>query len=53
MRRAAEEGRGVVLRVHHADEGQQSWTQGLGFWTYRSWACYRRPPRRRLSASSA
>jgi len=45
MRRAAAEGRGVVLRVHHADERQQAWTAALGFWTYRSWACYRRGPR--------
>jgi hypothetical protein len=45
MRRAAAEGRGVVLRVHHADERQQAWTAALGFWTYRSWACYRRGPK--------
>lgn len=42
MQRAAEDGVGVALRVDSADEYQQSWTSELGYWTYRSWAYYRR-----------
>ena len=45
MRHAAQAGLGVALRVHHANQAQQAWTAGLGFWTYRTWATYRRAPR--------
>ncbi len=42
MRRAAGEGLGVTLRVSQLDEDTLAWTQALGFWTYRTWAWYRR-----------
>lgn len=42
MERAAEDGVGVALRVDSADAYQQAWTAELGYWTYRSWAYYRR-----------
>jgi GNAT superfamily N-acetyltransferase len=42
MRRAAGDGLGVTLRVSQLDEDTLDWTQGLGFWTYRTWAWYRR-----------
>lgn len=42
MKFAANQGQGVVLRVSHADERLRGWTAALGFWTYRTWAHYRR-----------
>ncbi len=42
MRRAADDGDGVVLRVSHTDERVLGWTGQLGFWTCRSWVSYRR-----------
>ncbi len=42
MRFAAESGVGVTLRVAQDDEAGLSWSQKLGFWTYRTWAMYRR-----------
>jgi len=36
MRRAAEEGRGVILQVDQSAEETLRWTQSLGFWTFRS-----------------
>lgn len=46
MRRAAADGLGVVLRTNFADETLMAWTAGLGFWTFRSWAFYRRAAER-------
>lgn len=43
MRRAAQEGLGVTMRVSHENERVLRWSQTLGFWTYRTWAYYRRP----------
>jgi ribosomal protein S18 acetylase RimI-like enzyme len=42
MAHAAQMGWGVCLRVHHEAEGILAWTSGLGFWTFRTWAYYRR-----------
>ena len=42
MRFAAESGVGVTLRVAQDDEAGLAWSQKLGFWTYRTWAMYRR-----------
>lgn len=42
MRRAADDGDGIVLRVSHTDERVLRWTGQLGFWTCRSWISYRR-----------
>lgn len=43
MRRSAAAGQGVTLRVSHDDDRLIRWAQQLGFWTYRTWAYYRRP----------
>ena len=43
MTRAAEDAQGVALRLDSNDEAQRSWTAELGYWTYRSWAYFRRP----------
>lgn len=43
MTRAAEDDQGVALRLDSNDEAQRSWTSELGYWTYRSWAYFRRP----------
>lgn len=42
MRRAARAGLGVQLRVAQSDDGAVSWSTGLGFWTYRTWAMFER-----------
>ncbi len=42
MRHAAADGLGVTLRVAQDNEPALSWSQKLGFWTYRTWAMYRR-----------
>ncbi|MCA9541616.1 MAG: GNAT family N-acetyltransferase [Myxococcales bacterium] len=43
MRQAAAEGMGVMVRAGHTDERLLNWTRALGFWTCRSFVCYRRP----------
>ena len=42
MRRAAKAGIGVCLRVAQSNEEGLGFTQNLGFWTYRTWAQFRR-----------
>lgn len=43
MRHAAASGLGVTLRVAQDNATALSWSQKLGFWTYRTWAMYRKP----------
>lgn len=43
MTRAAEDDQGVALRLDSNDEARRTWTADLGYWTYRSWAYFRRP----------
>lgn len=52
MRRAAEDDVGVALRVNSNDVDQQSWTADLGYWTYRSWAYFRRAALVRAAGST-
>jgi len=42
MRRAASTRLGVQLRVGQSNDAAASWSNGLGFWTYRTWVTYRR-----------
>lgn len=43
MARAAREGLGLCLQVGQPDEEALAFTRALGFWTYRTWARFRRP----------
>jgi GNAT superfamily N-acetyltransferase len=44
MSLAAQENLGLVLHVAHDNETFLEWTRNLGFWTFRSWAIFERPP---------
>lgn len=42
MAAAAEEDRGVVMKISALEDGTLRWAQGLGFWASRSWRWFRR-----------
>lgn len=44
MDHAARDGLGVIIKVSAAQEQLVHWTRELGFYTYRTWADYRRAP---------
>jgi ribosomal protein S18 acetylase RimI-like enzyme len=44
MAHAAEDQMGVIIKVAAAQEQTVQWTRELGYYTYRTWANYFRPP---------